>query len=202
MTKDYAKGGGSYATNDTQIMGTRAEKLFEFILNSNNFSYRSANKKEELLNHYDYVVSNYLNFEFCKIEVKSTKASRRGLTPDASILFLELKSVGGYPGWIYGTAHYIAFQIEKKFILFYRSDLVEYVENNQGNMPIVNRSGIVGTKYGRKGRDDLVAIFDMKIIMKSLKYIEISEVSKVSKTKSMTNISYNNNCTYAQIVCK
>ena len=45
MKKAYAKGGGSYATYNTQKMGTSAEKLFEFILNSNNYAFRSAKKK-------------------------------------------------------------------------------------------------------------------------------------------------------------
>jgi hypothetical protein len=211
MKKTYAKGGGRFATNITRRMGTRAEQHFEYILMSNNLVFRPAKTNEEHKFHYDYVVANFLNCKLCKIEVKATKAPRRGQAPDSSILYLEIKSVGGYPGWIYGSADYIAFQIDEKFILFCRYDLVEYVENTQDKMPIIKKSGIVGTRYGRKGRRDLVAIYDMKLIMDSLKYIELSANDynnvlehmhiKVNFTNSKKTLYDYDNRTYAQVVC-
>lgn len=211
MTKSYAKGGGRFATEFTRKIGTKAEKQFEQILISMSLNFRPAKINEELKCHYDYVVTNFLNYKSCKIEVKATKSPKRGQKPDSSILYLEIKSVGGHPGWIYGKADYIAFQIDEKFILFSRYDLVEYLKNTQDKMPIVKKSGIVGTKYGRKGRKDLVAIFNTKIVMSELKYIEISTniLEYVDTTVNRKKIKVSNKNTfvndatrtYAQILC-
>jgi len=173
MAKNYSCGGGSYATKVTKKMGTFAEKLFENIIKSWNLEYRSASKKEEMIFHVDYIINNFLNYKLCKIEVKSTKSPGRGKKPDPSILYIELKSVGGYTGWIYGKANYIAFQINNFFILFDRLKLLNYIEKKIIDMPLVKKSGIKGTLYGRRNRKDKVAIFDMYNVMNDLDYIKI-----------------------------
>ena len=106
----------------------------------------------------------------CKIEVKSTKSPKRGKRPDISILFIELKCVGGYPGWIYGKSDVIAFQIRNNFVIFNRLNLLKYVEENIPKMKICKKGGIKGTLYRRRNRNDLVAIFDMETVMKEVDY--------------------------------
>lgn len=188
MHKNYAKGGGRYATERTRRMGTNAEILFEQILYSHGIPYSSATKKEELINHYDYIASQFVNFTNCKVEVKSTKSPKRGKKPDPSILFIELKSVGGHPGWLYGKSDVIAFQINSHFIIFKRMELLEYVEKMIPNMFISKRGGLKGTLYQRRNRKDLVAIFDTKIVMENVPFIFLY------KKKKLMNI------TYAQVV--
>lgn len=178
MARNYAKGGGRYATEVTRKMGTDAEMLFEKIITSHGNKYRNATKKEEKFNHFDYVVSNFFGINSCKIEVKSTKSSKRGRRPDTSILFIELKSIGGYPGWIYGNSDIVAFQIKNKFVLFKRLDLVAYVESEIPNMKMSKNGGIKGTLYERKYRNDLVAIFDMTKVINKVPNMFFSQVNK------------------------
>ena len=170
MVKKYAAGGGKYATSHTKIMGTNAEILFENILKKKNINFINANKNEETKEHWDYYIHNNQNILNGKYEIKSTKAKSRGQKPDYNILYIELQSVGGNKGWIYGGATFIAFEIPVGFLVFSRLDILNYISNIIQYMPLSKKSGQIGTLYTRKNRNDLVAIFSTRFLMEKIKH--------------------------------
>lgn len=180
MNRNFAKGGGQYADTYSKNLGKKAEMEFLQIINRLNLEYRNASKKEEIFNHWDFLIkSNNVILEG-KYEVKSMKAKERGQKPNSNIIFIEIKSVGGNKGWIYGDADYIAFQTPDGFLIFPRKNLQNYTDSKISSMPLVNRSGLIWTTYTRKDRHDLVAIFPINELIKSVSHLMINSQLKVS----------------------
>lgn len=178
--KSYAEGGGDYSTPYTKFLGTNAEVLFENVLKKKSLNYRGASKKEELRDHWDYQIkSNKSNILPGKYEVKSMKAKSRGQKPDSKIMYIELKSVKGNIGWIYGKSNYIAFQIPDGFLILSREKILNFIRIVINKLPLANESGILWTKYSRTNRDDLVAIFPTNYIINNLPHQIINNSGEV-----------------------
>lgn len=180
MIRNFAKGGGGYADAYSKNLGKKAEMEFLKILNKLNLKYRNASKKEEIFNHWDFLIESNNEILKGKYEVKSMKAKERGQPPCPSIIFIEIKSVGGNKGWIYGDADYIAFQTPDGFLILPRKKLQNYTDSKIKSMPLVKKSGLLWTKYTRKDRNDLVAIFPISELIKSIPHVMINSQLKVS----------------------
>lgn len=162
------KGGGSYATPETVLMGTQAERSFVELCRRANFRLRPATLYENTVMHYDYVV-HWLDcpnprLPFVRVEVKSIKSRRRGLPPDPRVLFIELKDIHGNPGWLYGKADLIAFQQVDGFLVVPRTLLVKFAESCVRDFRIAYQSGIHHTLYSRPNRNDLMMVLDIEDI--------------------------------------
>ena len=108
------------------------------------------------------------------------KAKERGQKPNSNIIFIEIKSVGGNKGWIYGDADYIAFQKPDGFLIFPRKNLQKFTDSNLEFMPLVEKSGLTWTTYSRKNRDDLVAIFPVNKLIEFVPHLKISSNLEVN----------------------
>ena len=180
MLRNFAKGGGEYADTYSKNLGKKAEIEFLEIIQNLNLDYRNASKKEEIFSHWDFLIkSNNRIFEG-KYEVKAMKAKERGQKPNSNIIFIEIKSVGGNKGWIYGDADYIAFQKPDGFLIFPRKTLQKFTDSNLESMPLVDKSGQIWTKYSRKNREDLVAIFPINILIESVPHLNINSNLEVN----------------------
>lgn len=151
------KGGGPYSDFISTKIGSEAEQKFWSLCQSKGFLIRSSTPHENRISHFDFVVGLAMD-RFVRVEVKSTKARRRGDTPDPSVVFLEIQNIDGGPGWIYGKCDYVAFEHPKGFILFPNQEIVSYVERYSQTFPFVTQSGIDFTLYGRRQRKDIVMV--------------------------------------------
>lgn len=169
-----AFGGGKYATAETDLMGQSAEDQFRGLLQSHGIQFRNSSERENRINHFDIVAFAPLadfSFRRPRIEVKSVKAARRGQVPDPSLLYVELKSVGGHPGWLYGDADLLAFQqSDFQFILVQRSDLKDWISKRVVGAKFGAHSGIKGTFWARPERNDLVFCVDTEEVKASVKH--------------------------------
>jgi len=207
-----AIGGNGYATPSTKKRGAKAEIEFETIMHQiPHVNCTVATKKQQLHDHYDFIVNNiFPDNKTYRFEVKAIKSPKRGACPNPSILFVELLSVGGYPGWIKGKATHIAFQIPKGFLVFSRQILDDYTTIFSQLMPLSTKSGIPGTKYGRRGRKDLVVIFKTNDVMNALPYFifrydgtifdSTTNKEMIVKKKFHPDVSYKDFRTYAEVV--
>jgi hypothetical protein len=159
----YAIGGGSLSDSISKQLGTDAEKLFSTTCNSLSKPFRFATPFENKKRHFDYIVKD--NSKYLKIEVKSMKARHRGEDPDPSIVYVEIYNIDGGPGWVYGDADYIAFQLPDKFLCVSRVELVWKVNSMVSKLPFVTKSGIEYTLYGRSNRKDMVVVLPIHEIM-------------------------------------
>ena len=174
---NFAQGGGEYKDESSHQKGKESEMAFVEILQRNSIEFRPASKKEDCLNHFDFIVN--LNdilddieeiyhpktvyageFSFSKIEVKSIKSKRRKGKPDPSIIYLEIKNINGGPGWIYGDSDYIAFEQPSHFIFVPTKELQLLVKDllDSNTMTLAKKSGNINTLYSRRERDDLMMI--------------------------------------------
>jgi hypothetical protein len=191
-TDHRAMGGGAFATAVTRDVGAAAEAAFEHACVARGCKLRTATRREQVQEHFDFVVGpahallgrtprrlprhagllpSQTDVGTVRVEVKATKAARRGCAPDDSLLYLELHAVGGkHWGWLYGSADILAFQLQPctpadpSFLLVPRRTLVRIAH---AALPMARRashSGIKGTLYGRKHRGDCVLVLDRKAV--------------------------------------
>ena len=164
---ETVKGGVQYATVASSLKGLSAEKKFENTCISRGLEYRPATEFENKKLHFDFVVKH--RDSYFRVDVKSMKSKRMGGQPDPNIIFVEFRNVSGGPGWIYGSADYIAFDMISHFMMVRRDDLLKLSEKMAKNTPKVNQSGVLHTRYSRIDRDDEIFVLSVKDVYRNMK---------------------------------
>lgn len=159
------QGGGDFANEYTNRMGTNAEHRFTDLCFKKGLQLRNATYFENTKHHYDFIVKKG-DANFSKVEVKAMKARRRGQQPDPSIIYVETKNVAGGDGWLYGTADDVAFEQPWGFLIVPRISLVELVDHLKRSVARAYISGIPYTLYGRKNRQDEVMVLPVEELYK------------------------------------
>lgn len=112
-------------TGKTAIEGASAEQRFENIAR-NRFPrarFVPATPEQDKFQHWDFALDQL------KYEVKGMKRlSRRDMNVQDEWIPAEFKSVGGYPGWMYGGADKLAFETREGFIVVNRADFAKLAE--------------------------------------------------------------------------
>jgi hypothetical protein len=160
--KRFVVGGGEFANSNSLRMGQKAEDLFVDLCKENNLSFRYASKYENMNSHFDFIVNKFpLTYTKKTIEVKAMKCPKRGDPVDPTLIYVELQNVNGGKGWIFGEADIIAFeQPDEKFLCVNRDELCRTALEIAKDAPFGTQSGIKGTLWSRKDRNDLVLSLD------------------------------------------
>lgn len=158
-------GGGEFASDLTNSMGTQAEHSFTHLCLGKGMQLRNATSFENTRLHFDFIVKKG-DGTFAKVEVKAMKARRRGQLPDPSIVYIETKNVSGGDGWLFGAADDVAFAQPWGFLVVPRIALVKLVEYWRQLVKRANTSGIPYTLYGRMNRKDEVMVLPIEEIYK------------------------------------
>ncbi len=151
-----------YDRKDCLEIGLRAEEIFKDIMQEKGFIPLKANFYENVYYHWDYrFVKKNVSFT---VDVKSKKrVSRKDKYTQSKLVWIELHSVRkNNRGWLYeGTADYIAFQLEKEFIVVPRLELIKLVEKIVDMEDIVSSSvDALYSVYKRKGRHDKLTLIE------------------------------------------
>jgi hypothetical protein len=101
------------------------------------------------------------------------KANRSDTNYDDSIHWVEIQNVKGKEGWLYGRAHYIAFELNDKWIVCKRTDILKLI-NEKVLDKTIKTSKELYTYYQRKGREDII----IKVLSKDLKLLAVKVLSK------------------------
>ena len=117
---------------DCAIRGRYAENEFVKAALSRNYKLRDATRSEQYA-HIDYVLKGLHPVSKKEItvtvDVKARKKSnRKNAHPDDKWAWLEMVNVQGKRGWVYGDAHFIAFERAKDFVVIKRKSLRHWVE--------------------------------------------------------------------------
>jgi len=164
------------ARNDEQIkQGREAEekflKLFPLI--------RKANKKEDIIEHWDVMVE--LDGNSVKVDVKGIKNNDRfDICPNENINWIEIQNSDGKTGWLYGKSDLIAFETQDYFILVGTLKLRRFLERKMGykqeNIGKIDPKNVkdLYTFFQRKGRKDIL----VKVKTIDLMHIKYSSVKK------------------------
>ena len=159
-------------------MGLHAETLFRELCESKGWSCRPASRFENTVRHFDFVVRPWsllpLQTDVARVEVKAIKCPRRGARPDPTLIYVELKSVMGHKGWVFGEADIVAFeQPNNSFLCVKREDLARKSAELFPSATHASHSGVKGTLWSRPERQDLVLCMDRDTHVKTLDHVEL-----------------------------
>jgi len=143
--------------NTCKKEGLKAEDVFAKLMKQKGYTWRKANRQEDIFHHIDCYVNNK------SVDVKGNRHE--------DCIWLELTNVNGELGWLKGKAMFIAFDIQELggFSIYKRSDLLNYCSkfserttNKHDFYKIYTRA-----KFGRK--DEII-----KVKYKDIKDLELN----------------------------
>lgn len=166
--------------------GKQVEYLFESVARKNGWSAIHASKQDDMYRHIDYVIKK--DNRTLTVDVKSQKREARFMNIQdewhaiefVGVVYPATKTVhfshtpfnartpdfllgSGRPGWLYGDADMIAFELQSRFILVDRLCLQNHCANIIIFNPLVHRSQDAKYHaYSRYGRGDLIAYINKK----------------------------------------
>jgi len=146
-------------TGQCSQMGQAAESSFSGLLATRG-SVREASTPEQM-QHVDFILTT--NGQEIKYEVKARKKVMRGHAQATDeTVWIEFLNVRGDLGWLYGKAHYIAFERADDFVIVNREKLIEMAEAKCQLQQKVSSAGqALYRGYTRYGRNDLVSMVYM-----------------------------------------
>ena len=118
----------NYGLRATSILeGSLSEDLFSKTLSKRGWSVIPADKEMQF-NHIDFALEkDKVKFT---VDVKSKKRiSSQNENHNQEWLWVEFAGHSGKPGWLYGQASHIAFQLEDGFLLVSRKPLADFCES-------------------------------------------------------------------------
>ena len=128
-----------------------------------------ATNEEDIYSHVDFWWDN-ADGNRVGVDVKGMKKrSRYDSSPDNDITWLELQNVNGKPGWLYGSAKYIAFRRTGITVFVDRNVLVDYAERLiAGKQVVTVRPQVCGVPYTRSrwNRNDITVMVPLDEVQK------------------------------------
>lgn len=129
--------------------GRVAEVRFVLAAESLGFQVMKGSRKDDMQLHIDYWL-RYGNSGEWGVDVKGNNL------PDE--IWCEFKNVAGNPGWMYGGAKIIAFDMPEEggFSIVDRVELKDYCEKNVEDVSVDSKADAYKKKYTRKDRSDVI----------------------------------------------
>ena len=146
--------------NYSNSTGRMAEVRFKRAAEKLGFEVKKASRKEDMHKHIDYWLL-YTDRKHA-VDVKGNNL------PDE--IWCEFKNVKGNPGWMYGNAHIIAFDMPEEggFAVVDRQELAFWCEKNVIDEFVTDKRHAYRRKYSRKDREDVIT----KLNLHDLKCLE------------------------------
>ena len=145
--------------NYSNSTGRMAEVRFKRAAEKLGFEVMKATRKEDMHKHIDYWLL-YTDRKHA-VDVKGNNL------PDE--IWCEFKNVRGNPGWMYGNAHIIAFDMPEEggFAIVDRQELAFWCEKNVLDEFVTDKRNAYRRKYSRKDREDVITklnLHDLKCL--------------------------------------
>lgn len=129
--------------------GRVAEVRFVLAAESLGFQVMKGSRKDDMQLHIDYWLKHGNSGKW-GVDVKGNNL------PDE--IWCEFKNVAGNPGWMYGGAKIIAFDMPEEggFSIVDRVELKDYCEKNVEDVSVDSKADAYKKKYTRKDRSDVI----------------------------------------------
>lgn len=150
--------------------GRQVENVFLQALLKTYPDYRviKSSREADMHDHYDFIMTTAKGNTFT-LEVKSLKRNNRSDDNfDSEIIWAELKNVRGDKGWLLGSADFIVFELDDKFVFVRRKDLLAYVLKVTKGKEVRSSKNFYEI-YQRYGREDEVVKLPFKDIAPMIK---------------------------------
>jgi hypothetical protein len=144
--------------------GLKSEERFAQVCKFLGYQCIPSNPEDNMKNHIDFIVNR--NGEYIGVDVKGLNT--------ADCIWVELKNVKGQPGWLYGGADYIAFDMidMKGFAIVSRADLKEQV-SRVTKCEFVPKHEARHKLYSRENRYDIITrmVWNDVFYLKSFRFL-------------------------------
>ena len=142
--------------------GRRAEVRFVRAARNKGLLVTKSSHTEDMHEHIDYWLAMSSNGNRWGVDVKGNNL------PDE--IWCEFKNVQGKPGWMYGGATIIAFDMPEEggFAIVDREELAFFCEKHVSSEVVTDKRQAYLKKYTRKDRQDVITILklhDLKSLM-------------------------------------
>jgi len=129
--------------------GRVAEVRFVLAAEALGFQVMKGSRKDDMQLHIDYWLKHGNSGKW-GVDVKGNNL------PDE--IWCEFKNVAGNPGWMYGGAKIIAFDMPEEggFSIVDRVELKDYCEKNVEDVSVDSKADAYKKKYTRKDRSDVI----------------------------------------------
>lgn len=149
---------------DSNDAGMRAEDRFLQVCKILGYQCIPSSRHDNIHNHIDFIVNR--NGNYIGVDVKGLNT--------AECIWVELKNVNGKPGWLYGGADYIAFDMidMKGFAVVSRQDLFNQV-SHVTKAEFVPKYEAKHKLYSREGRHDIITQMEWNDVfyLKSFRFL-------------------------------
>jgi hypothetical protein len=140
--------------------GRVAEVRFIRAAKQLGFQVTKGSRKDDMHLHIDYWLAHSGDSTW-GVDVKGNNL------PDE--IWCEFKNVAGNPGWMYGGAEIIAFDMPEEggFSVVQREELRDYCEKTVEDVFVSNKADAYKKKYTRKDRADVITklnLLDIKLL--------------------------------------
>lgn len=132
----------------------KENEFAELLITNEGGTTRHASRKDDIYGHIDIIwtINNHDYF----FDVKSLKKTNRTDNKvNDNVHWIELQNVLGNIGWLYGKAHYIAFETLQDWLVVRRVDIISMLELKVINNTI-SKSKDFYTYYQRDDRQDII----------------------------------------------
>jgi hypothetical protein len=159
--------------------GKVSEDRFCRIISSYGKKISEATKKQNIEDHIDFFIGGS-DDSVVSVDVKGPKGKDRNdpnkrVKPiNESWTWVEYKNVIGNPGWLYGKADYIAFEVLEGFLVVKRLNLLSYCDS------VIDKSNHVVNSWDAKYK-----------IYTRTKYDKFDEISYIDVSKIPNSILLN-----------
>ncbi len=154
---------------DSLELGQKAEDAFARLAIQQGWTVEPAPERGNMDEHYDYVISK--EGQTFKVEVKSKKRVRRGDSgTQDELIWVELHGVREKdPGWLFGKADLIAFELATSFRIVKRVDLVKVINSLLDfNAHVSRPEEALYKQYSRPGRHDSLTMIKVEDLRKNI----------------------------------
>ena len=139
---------------DSMARGQAAEERFVKVAEARGLTVAHSRKKDDMFKHVDFLIVD--GDEGMMVDVKARKRITRGDKSAQDIeIWLELKNVGGRPGWVYSQGH-VAFEIAEGFVVISKEALQQVIEDLCSKKIVATAREALYHYYNRSGRKDLL----------------------------------------------
>lgn len=149
---------------------TKSDEIFINIATSNGIRITKTTNSVDIYDHIDYTCE--YNDKFFTVDIKSSQRTllfeSNYKNIDNEWMWVELKNVNGYTGWLYGDADYVAYVFNEEVWFINRKKLISLVENRVEKVYVNDKSDAHYKLYSRNNRKDLLTLVNFGDIKREL----------------------------------
>jgi len=144
--------------------GRMAEVRFQRSARAKGLFVTKSSRNEDMHQHIDYWLAMSESGSKWGVDVKGNNL------PDE--IWCEFKNVAGNPGWMYGGATIIAFDMPEEggFSIVDREELALFCEKNVKDEAVTDKKNAYLKRYTRKDRQDVITILKLHDIKTLVSY--------------------------------